>query len=77
MWAIGTLQQDCMRVCALKNVKELTKEGWGSFDVSVDLNSAVSIVRWCDNRPVQCASNFARIEPCGNCAKMVWKRENV
>ena len=40
-WAVGTIRQDRMRGCKLKSEKELKKEGRGSFNGSVDLNSGL------------------------------------
>ena len=44
-WAVGTIRQDRMRGWNLKSEKELKKEGHGSYDGSVDLNSGIVIVR--------------------------------
>ena len=52
-----------MRTCKLKSEKELKKEGRGSFDGSVDLNSGCCIILWFDNKPVQLASNYIFIDP--------------
>ena len=51
-WAVGTMRQDRIRGCKLKSEKELKKEGRGSYDVSVDLNSGIVIMRWFDNKTV-------------------------
>ena len=63
IWAVGTMRQDRMRGCELKEEKVLKKEGRGAFDAAVDLNSGLTIVRWFDNRQVQFASNYAYTEP--------------
>ena len=62
-WAVGTIRQDRMRESKLKSEKELKKEGRGSYDGSVDLNSGIVIVRWFDNKAVQLISNYIGIEP--------------
>ena len=75
IWAIGTLRADRMRQCKLKTEKELKKEGRGSFDGAIDLNSGVIIVRWYDNKQVQLASNFTHIEPVGTVTK--WSKKTI
>ena len=62
IWAVETLRTDRRRTCKLKSEKEL-KEGRGSFDGSVDLNSGCCIVRSFDKKPVQLASNYVFIDP--------------
>ena len=63
IWAVGTMRKDRMRRCELKAEKVLKREGRGSFDAAVDLNSGLTVVRWFDNRQVQFASNFAYTDP--------------
>ena len=74
IWDIGTLRADRMRQCKLKTEKELKKEGRGSFDGAIDLNSGVSIVRWYANKQVQLTSNFTHIQPVDTVTK--WSRKD-
>ena len=60
---MGTLRTDRMRTCKLKSEKELKKEGRGSFDGSVDLNSGCCMVRSFNNKPVKLTSNYVFIDP--------------
>ncbi len=66
MLAVGTLRQNRMKGCKLKSENDLKKEGRGSFDGAVDLNSGLTIVRWFDNKVVQLASNYAFTSPVGS-----------
>ena len=63
MFAVGTLRQNRIKGCTLKTENELKKEGRGSFDGAVDLNSGLTVVRWYDNKMVQLGSNYAFTEP--------------
>ena len=63
--AVGTIRANRLQGCPLESVKDLTKQGRGSYDYRVDLNSAIIIVRWMDNSVVQLASNFVGVNPVG------------
>ena len=50
IFAVGTLCQNRMKGCTLKTENGLKKEGCGSFDGAVDLNSGLTVVRWYGNK---------------------------
>lgn len=60
IWAVGTIRSNRLHGAdkTMKSKKELTKEGRGSMDYRVDLNSNVTVIRWLDNGLVQAASSF-------------------
>ena len=60
-WAVGTIRQNVWM--QTKIIERIKKEGRGSYDGSVDLNSGIVIVRWFDNKAVQLISNDIGIEP--------------
>ena len=62
-WTVGTIRQDIMCGCKLKSEKELKKEGCGSYDGSVGLNSGIVILKWFDNKAVQLILNQIDNEP--------------
>jgi len=63
MYAVGTLHQYRMKGCSLKTENEVKKEGRGSFDGAVNLNSRLTVLRWYDNKIVQLGSNYAFTAP--------------
>ena len=60
IWAIETMWLNKMREAQkiLKNKKQLTQEGCGSFDYCIDANSNIMLLTWLDNGPVQLISSF-------------------
>ena len=60
IWAIGTMWLNRMEGAQkiLKNKKQLTEEGCGSFDYRIDANSNIMLLTWLDNGPVQSISSF-------------------
>ena len=69
--AVGTIRANRLQGCPLDSAKDLTKQGRGSYDCRVDLNSAIIIVRWMDNSVVQLASNFVGVNPVGKIDRWV------
>ena len=59
-WAIATIRRDRLKCAktALHTEKDLKKQGKGSVDYMVDVNSSITIVQWCDNNIVQLISNY-------------------
>ena len=55
--AAGTVRANCLQGCPLLSNKDLLKQGRGSYDYWIDLNSGVTIVKWMDNSIVQLASS--------------------
>ena len=61
--AIGTIRANRLQKCPLASNKDLEKEGRGSSDYRVDLNSDIVIVKWVDNSTVTVVSNYVGIQP--------------
>ncbi len=65
IFAIGTIRANRIQKCPLTSNKELQKEGRGSSDHKVDMNSGIVLVKWVDNSTVTLVSNYVGIEPQG------------
>ena len=63
--AAGTIRANRLQGCPLLSNKDLSKQGHGSYDYRIDLNSGITIVKWMDNSIVQLASNYVGVEPVG------------
>ena len=59
----GTVRENRMEKCPLKNHKELAKEGRGAYDARFDRESEVLAVRWFDNKSVNMLSNYDSVHP--------------
>lgn len=70
--AVGTVRANRLHGCPLEGNKVMQKNGRGSVDYRVDLNSGIIIVKWVDNSVVQLASNFVGVEPMGMIER--WER---
>ena len=60
---IGTVRPNRLKGLDLKSEKQLKKEGRGSCDSKVELNSNVFALRWYDNRAVNIVSTYKGVEP--------------
>ena len=60
---VGTVRANHLQDFPLEQNKAIEKQGRGSMDDRVDLNTGLFIVRWMDNSIVQLASNFVGIDP--------------
>lgn len=60
---VGTIRLNRMKQCPLLVVKDLKKQGRGSFDHRLDINSGVIAVSWFDNRAVNLVSSYVGVEP--------------
>ncbi|XP_039631232.1 piggyBac transposable element-derived protein 3-like [Polypterus senegalus] len=56
--ASGTLRQNRLCKCPLKDSKELSKEPRGTFDSAFDLEGEVLFMKWNDNNCVAIGTNF-------------------
>uniref|UniRef100_A0A1B6LRI5 PiggyBac transposable element-derived protein domain-containing protein n=1 Tax=Graphocephala atropunctata TaxID=36148 RepID=A0A1B6LRI5_9HEMI len=65
IFSLGTLRADRLRDCPLIPDKVLAKQGRGSFDMAVDNDYNVCVVKWEDNKSVCLASTFCEVEPVG------------
>ena len=61
--ATGTLHQNRDVNAPLKFISEKSKYFRGSFDVTTEHSSKISLVRWKDNKPGTIESSFAGAEP--------------
>lgn len=59
----GALRSNCLAGCQLEDEKILAKTGRGSFDVRVEKEERMAIVRWYDNRSVTLISSYCAAEP--------------
>ena len=75
-WAIATVRRDRLKGAktALRTKKDLKKQGRGSADYLIDVNSGIAIVQWCDNNIVQLISNYMTQE-LGTAAKRCSKKD--
>ena len=58
----ATIRENRLAGCTLKAEKELKKEGRGSFTYQTDQNTALTVIRWYDNRCVQLVSTYLGVE---------------
>ena len=58
----ATIRENRLAGCKLKTEKELKKEGRGSFCFQTDQNSALTVIRWYDNKCVQLVSTYLGVE---------------
>lgn len=61
--ATGTLRENRLQKCPIKDSKSLGKEDRGTFDFRFDTNGEILVVKWNDNKCVTAATNFDYIEP--------------
>lgn len=63
-WVVGTIRSNLTQICLLQPNKNLQKNGRRvALDYWVDHNSGVVVVKWMDNKVVELALNFVRVEP--------------
>ena len=65
LFYVGTVRSNRLKGCDLKPEKELKREGRGSFDAKLEVNSNTAAVRWCDTRAVDLVSSYKGVEPLG------------
>ncbi|XP_036412767.1 piggyBac transposable element-derived protein 3-like [Colossoma macropomum] len=63
IYFVGTLRSNRLAGCQLEDEKDLAKRGRGSFDVRVEKEESIAIVKWYDNRSVTLISSYCAIEP--------------
>ena len=59
--ATATFRINRLAGCPLMSDKNLKREGRGSFDYRIAMNSTLRVVKWHDNKAVTVASNFGGI----------------
>ena len=59
--ATATFRMNHLAGCPLMSDKDLKKEGRGSFDYRIDMNSTLRVVKWHDNKAVTVASTFGGV----------------
>jgi hypothetical protein len=59
----GTVRQNRLQACKLKDEKELKKEGRGSYDHYIEEVNNIVAVRWFDNRAVTLLSSLIGVDP--------------
>ncbi|KAK3923098.1 PiggyBac transposable element-derived protein 3, partial [Frankliniella fusca] len=57
----GTIRKNRIEDCPLKNDKQLSQEGRGSYDAKV--KDGIQIIKWQDNKPVHVISTAYGVEP--------------
>ena len=63
MAATGTLRPNRVEGAPLRRLEAMKKEPRGAYDVALDQNSAVCLVRWHDSKVFTFASTYAGVEP--------------
>lgn len=61
--ATGTLRPNCTEGACLRTVDVMKKEPRGSYNVALDRNSDVCLVRWHDSKVVTVASTYVGVKP--------------
>lgn len=75
MWCVGTIRSDRMGKCPLLSEVDLKKEGRGSYDWRVEVNSNMAVVRWFDNKAIQLVSSYCAVEPVDKCQRYSQKEK--
>lgn len=71
--ATGTLRENRLSMCPIKDSKSLGKEDRGTYDFRFDVNGEILFVKWNDNKCVTIATNFDGIEPLAQTSR--WDRK--
>lgn len=61
----GTVRQNRLHGCQLKDEKEMKKEGRGAYDYKIEENNNIVAVRWYDNKAVTLLSTHTGVQPLG------------
>ncbi|KAB0805128.1 hypothetical protein PPYR_02098 [Photinus pyralis] len=72
--ATGTLRENRLAKCPIKDSKSLGKESRGVFDYRFDSSGEILFLKWNDNKCVTIATNHETIEPLHQAAR--WDRKN-
>ena len=59
--ATATFRINHLAGCPLMSDKDLKREGRGSFDYRIAMNSTLRVVKWHDNKAVTVASNLEEL----------------
>lgn len=71
--ATGTLRENRLGKCTIKDSKSLAKDPRGTFDHRFDSNGEILILKWNDNKCVSIATNHDYIEPLSQAPR--WDRK--
>ncbi|KAL6455893.1 hypothetical protein MHYP_G00357440 [Metynnis hypsauchen] len=63
IYFVGTLRSNRLAGCQLDDEKDLAKRGRVSFDVRVEREESIAIVKWYDNKSVTLISSYCATEP--------------
>ena len=71
--ATGTMRDNRLEKCPLKDSKQMKKESRGSYDYRFDATNEILIVRWMDNKCVTIGTNYDTVEPISNVLR--WRKQ--
>lgn len=77
IFSVGTIKANRVRDCPSLEDKILTKNGRGSYDMSVDNNQRICIVKWVDNKCVILASTYCEVEPIKSVKRFIKNKSNL
>lgn len=69
IFCVGTIRNDRMAKCPLLTEKELKENGRGSFDLTVEENENVALVRWFDRKAINFISTYVATDPVDTCKR--------
>ena len=61
--ATGTMGDNRLKKCPLKDSKQMKKESRGSYDYRFDATNEILIVRWMDNKCIQLVPTMIQSNP--------------
>ena len=71
--ATGTMRENELNKCPLKEAKEMKKEEPRAYDYRFDSNKEILITKWVDNKSVTVGTNYDIIQPTRNVQR--WQRD--
>lgn len=72
----GTVRQNRMSGCQLKDEKTMKKEGRGSIDFNIEEVNNIAAIRWYDNKAVSLLSTHKAIQPIGEASRWDKKKKS-
>ena len=72
--ATGTMRENRISKCPLKESNAMQKEPRGTYDYRFDRNEEILIVKWVDNKCVTIGTNHDTVQPVKNVQR--WRRES-
>ncbi|XP_046858658.1 piggyBac transposable element-derived protein 3-like [Xenia sp. Carnegie-2017] len=61
----GTIRNNRLKGCPQVSEKDLKSKGRGSYDMKVDLNKKIVVLRWLDKKAVTLVSSYCGAQPMG------------